>query len=58
MKLSIIDRSSSSTVIGVVDGVPLVKKYPIFVMEPDTSDDVAEAMLLFGKLFKTYSKEE
>ena len=58
MKLLIAESPSASVINGVVDGMPITRKYPIFIVEPESNDDVAEATRLFVELFKTYSKEE
>jgi len=57
MKLLIVDRPSASVISGVVDGVPITRSYPMFIVEPESNDDVIEATRLFGELFETYSKE-
>jgi len=57
MKLLIADRPSASVISGVVDGVPITRSYPMFIVEPESNDDVIEATRLFGELFETYSKE-
>jgi hypothetical protein len=58
MKLLIADRPSTSVISGVVDGMPITRAYPIFIVEPESNDDVVEATKLFGELFETYSKGE
>ena len=58
MKLLVAERPSVSVISGVVDGTPITKAYPVFIVEPESNDDVAEAMRLFGELFETYSNEE
>lgn len=58
MKLLIIESPAVGVVSGVQDGVPMICKYPTFVVEPESREDVAEATRLFGELFEAYSKEE
>jgi len=50
MKLLIADRPSASVISGVVDGVPITRSYPMFIVEPESNDDVIEATRLFGEL--------
>ena len=58
MKLLIVDSPAASVISGVDNGVPIVRRYPIFIVEPESIEDVTEAYRLFGELFETYSKEE
>ena len=58
MKLLIAERPSASVISGVVDRTPITKAYPLFIVEPESNGDVAEATRLFAELFETYSKEE
>jgi len=54
MKLLIVDRPSASTVVGVEEGLPVLSAYPIFVVEPESREDIEEANQLFVDLFKRY----
>lgn len=58
MKLLIADGRSVSVISGVVDGIPITRTYPMYIVEPESNEDVVEATKLFGELFETYSKEE
>lgn len=58
MKLLIADHPSVSVISGVNEGMPITKAYPLFIVEPESNDDVTEAARLFAGLFETYSKEE
>ena len=58
MKLLVEDPVSTSVITSVENGIPVVSRYPRFIVEPESRDDIAEAMRLFGELFETYSKEE
>jgi hypothetical protein len=58
MKLLIADRPSINVISGVNEGIPITRAYPLFIVEPESNDDVTEAVRLFAELFETYSKEE
>lgn len=58
MKLLIVKNPSASVISGVQDGMPILKKYPFFIIEPESDEDVVEATRLFGELFRSYSAEE
>jgi len=54
MKLLIVDRPSASVVVGVEGGLPVLSAYPIFIVEPESREDIEEANQLFVGLFERY----
>ena len=48
MKLLVEDPVSTSVITSVENGIPGVSRYPRFIVEPESRDDIAEAMRLFG----------
>jgi hypothetical protein len=58
MKLLIIDPTTTGVITSVEDGIPVVTRYPLFVVEPESRADIVAATHLFSELFETYSKEK